>query len=42
MSNVAKYWDDPEEFRPERFLGDYNRDAFLPFAAGPRACLGRR
>ncbi|PVF98541.1 cytochrome P450 [Serendipita vermifera] len=37
-----KYWDNPHEFRPERFLGDYNRDAFIPFAAGPRACLGRR
>ncbi|KIM26472.1 hypothetical protein M408DRAFT_193558 [Serendipita vermifera MAFF 305830] len=37
-----KYWDEPEVFRPERFLGDYNRDAFMPFAAGPRACIGRR
>ncbi|PVF98542.1 cytochrome P450, partial [Serendipita vermifera] len=37
-----KYWNDPYEFRPDRFLSDYNRDAFLPFAAGPRACLGRR
>jgi hypothetical protein len=42
ISNAAKYWEDPYEFRPERFLGDYNRDAFMPFAAGPRACLGRR
>ncbi|KAG8843500.1 hypothetical protein FRB91_003314 [Serendipita sp. 411] len=37
-----KYWKDPHEFRPERFMGDYNRDAFYPFAAGPRACMGRR
>jgi len=37
-----KYWPDPYEFRPSRFLGDYNKDAFLPFAAGARACIGRR
>jgi cytochrome P450 len=42
MGYVAKYWDQPEEFRPERFMGDYNRDAFIPFAGGPRACIGRR
>ncbi|KAG8823415.1 hypothetical protein FRC17_009344 [Serendipita sp. 399] len=37
-----KYWKDPEEFHPERFMGDYNRDAFFSFSAGPRACMGRR
>ncbi|KAG8805953.1 hypothetical protein FRC17_005254 [Serendipita sp. 399] len=37
-----KYWKDPHEFHPERFMGDYNRDAFYTFAAGPRACMGRR
>lgn len=48
MINIAglhynpKYWDKPEQFRPERFMGDYNRDAFMPFAGGPRACVGRR
>lgn len=42
LHNNPKYWDEPETFRPERFLGDYNRDAFIPFAAGPRACIGRR
>ncbi|KZV61166.1 cytochrome P450 [Peniophora sp. CONT] len=36
------HWENPSEFRPERFLADYNRDAFLPFSAGARACLGRR
>ncbi|OJA08387.1 hypothetical protein AZE42_00972 [Rhizopogon vesiculosus] len=29
-----KYWEDPYTFKPERFLGDWNRDAFLPFSAG--------
>ncbi|KAG8807815.1 hypothetical protein FRC17_004255 [Serendipita sp. 399] len=37
-----RYWKDPEQFLPERFMGEYNRDAFNPFASGPRACMGRR
>ncbi|KAH9485051.1 Cytochrome P450 monooxygenase 124 [Psilocybe cubensis] len=38
-----RYWDDPTSFKPSRFLkSDWNRDAFLPFSAGARACLGRR
>ncbi|ETW77984.1 cytochrome P450 monooxygenase 13 [Heterobasidion irregulare TC 32-1] len=37
-----RYWDDPHTFKPERFLGDWPRDAFLPFSQGARACLGRR
>ena len=41
------YWHDPSAFRPARFLGDsdgpsgYNRDAFLPFGGGARACIGK-
>ncbi len=33
---------DPEEFRPERFLGAEgpNRRVWLPFGAGPRHCIG--
>ena len=34
----------PDEFRPERFLGDEkgHSDAFLfAFGSGPRACIGR-
>jgi len=37
-----RYWDDPTAFKPERFLGDWPRDAFVPFSQGPRACIGRR
>jgi len=37
-----RYWDDPHKFNPSRFLKDWPRDAFLPFSAGARACLGRK
>ncbi|KAG8695832.1 hypothetical protein FRC09_008902 [Ceratobasidium sp. 395] len=37
-----RYWPEPEEFRPARFSGAYNKDAFLPFGTGRRACLGRK
>jgi cytochrome P450 len=38
------YWENPEQFKPERFLnfdlkGD-NRFVFMPFGAGPRICIG--
>lgn len=36
-----RMWSDPEVFRPERFLAPYERDAFIPFGAGPRLCIGR-
>lgn len=37
-----RWWDDPTEFRPERFEGDNDRPrfAFFPFGAGPRRCIG--
>ncbi|KAH9941606.1 cytochrome P450 [Epithele typhae] len=41
LHNNPKYWDDPDAFRPARFLGPYPRDAFLPFSGGPRGCIGR-
>jgi cytochrome P450 len=39
---TAKYWPNPEAFNPDRFLGDWNRDAYIPFSAGARSCIGRR
>jgi len=39
---IAKYWHDPKAFNPDRFLGNWNRDAFIPFSAGARSCIGRR
>ncbi|KAJ3514323.1 hypothetical protein NLJ89_g2441 [Agrocybe chaxingu] len=37
-----RYWEDPHAFKPERFLKDWPRDAFVPFSAGARACIGRK
>jgi len=37
-----KYWEDPLSFKPVRFMGNWPRDAFLPFSGGARSCLGRR
>ena len=40
-----RLWDDPEDFRPERFMPPKDRDiprgAFIPFGLGPRVCIGR-
>ncbi|CAN5323322.1 cytochrome P450 [soil metagenome] len=37
-------WDEPAEFRPERFLPEnrksIDRYAYIPFSAGPRVCIG--
>lgn len=39
-----RYWHDPDTFRPERFAPDHEaerpRFAYMPFAAGPRHCIG--
>ena len=32
--SLARYWNDPHSFKPERFLGDWPRDAFLAFSGG--------
>jgi len=36
------FWDKPNVFNPERFLGNDNRHkfSFLPFGGGPRFCIG--
>jgi cytochrome P450 len=38
------YWDEPDRFRPERFLAGHDRErpkfAYFPFGGGPRGCIG--
>jgi cytochrome P450 len=39
------YWEDPNSFRPERFMPDQpkpNKFCYLPFSVGHRVCLGKR
>jgi len=31
---LARYWTNPHQFNPSRFLGDWPRKAFLPFSSG--------
>ncbi|MCW5710714.1 cytochrome P450 [Shinella sp.] len=41
-----RYYPRPEEFMPERWLGDFRhslpRFAYMPFGGGPRICIGQR
>jgi cytochrome P450 len=42
MHRHPAVWVDPDSFQPERFLdGTADRNAFIPFGAGPRMCIGR-
>ena len=44
VHHSPKYWDNPEEFRPERWLGDAARKrkpyTYIPFGGGKRSCIG--
>jgi cytochrome P450 len=43
MHHDPRWWDEPDTFRPQRWLSDTpvrNDRAYRPFGAGPRACVG--
>ncbi|KPN29685.1 cytochrome P450 119 [Halolamina pelagica] len=39
-----RWWDDPDSFNPDRWLGETDRPeyAYFPFGGGPRHCIGMR
>ncbi|KAJ8307248.1 hypothetical protein KUTeg_015332 [Tegillarca granosa] len=45
LHHNEKYFDNPSEFRPERFSDDaeerVNTYTYLPFVIGPRSCIGK-
>lgn len=45
MHRDPRFWEDPMRYDPGRFLGDREktlpRQAYFPFGAGPRACIGQ-
>ena len=44
VHHSPKYWEAPEEFRPERFTKENMKGkpmfAYMPFGGGPRLCIG--
>jgi cytochrome P450 len=44
VHHSPKYWEEPEQFRPERWMGDAAKKrvkyTYLPFGAGKRSCIG--
>ena len=47
MGRDPEMFDDPQQYKPERWLRDdtqrslYNAFASLPFGFGPRMCIGK-
>lgn len=47
MGRDKRYFDNPNEFRPERFTethtaNNHNPFSYIPFSAGPRNCIGQK
>ncbi|XP_060071008.1 cytochrome P450 4A24-like [Ylistrum balloti] len=43
LNHHEEIWKKPQEFRPDRFVDESNRDpySYVPFSAGPRNCIGQ-
>ncbi|XP_041370071.1 cytochrome P450 4d1-like [Gigantopelta aegis] len=42
LHRLPENWDDPDSFKPERFLEQINPYKFIPFATGPYMCIGNK
>lgn len=41
MHRHPKFWTEPDKFLPDRWMdAALNKEAFMPFGAGPRLCIG--
>jgi len=40
LHRLESNWSDPDSFKPERFLEDYDQYKFIPFSRGPYMCIG--
>nr|BDB32877.1 cytochrome P450 monooxygenase [Thamnidium elegans] len=40
IHHSEKYWENPEQFKPERFENDNINTSWLPFGSGARQCIG--
>ncbi|KYR00511.1 hypothetical protein DLAC_02522 [Tieghemostelium lacteum] len=41
LSRNEQFWNEPNQFLPDRFINNNHSDLFYPFALGPRNCLGQ-
>ena len=41
-SRMEEYFEDPDEFKPDRWLSGKSYEYFMPFSSGPRDCVGQR
>lgn len=42
MHHNPIYWDNPEEFKPSRFVKNPEAFTFIPYGAGQRICMGEK
>jgi len=40
MHRDPRYWENPEEFSPERFIDTEQNPSYHPYGIGPRKCIG--